>query len=476
MRECDVAVVGAGPAGMSAARAAADRGAHVTVLDEYPRPGGQYFKRAAPAFTLDRTRLSREHDRGEAMRAAMDHPRISVLSDTLVWGIFDDHTLMLYRGGASQALRAGAVVLATGAYDRPVAFPGWTLPGVMTAGGAQTLAKTQWIKPGRRVLLAGAGPFLLPVAQQLVRAGTEIVAILEATHPTQWLRYAPALWGQWPRFAEARDYLGTIRAARIPIHFRHRITAARGETRVAEVTIAKVDADWHAVPGSERTLEVDAVAVGYGFLPSIELAASLDCALRWDREAQAWFVDSGPDMATSRPGIYAAGEITGIAGAAPAIEEGTIAGIGAAEHAGLVDAGEAEEHRRRPMARRAKLAGFARMINSLFRPRAGLWDGMEDMTVICRCEEVMASEIRAAVAAGCATPKEVKDLTRAGMGLCQGRTCRALVNTVIAQGTGGDPADIPFPSVRPPIKPVPVGALADTELPADPAMADEVST
>jgi NADPH-dependent 2,4-dienoyl-CoA reductase/sulfur reductase-like enzyme len=475
MLECDVAVVGAGPAGMSAARAAADCGARVTVLDEYPRPGGQYFKRAAPAFALAPTQLSREHDRGEARRAAIDDPLITVLSATIVWGIFDDDTVMLYRDGRSEVLRARAIVLATGAFDRPVAFAGWTLPGVMSAGGAQTLAKTQWVKPGHRVLLAGAGPFLMPVAQQLVRAGCEIVAILEATRRSQWLAHAPALWGQWPRFAEARDYLRTLRRAGIPIRTGHKIVAAEGDGRVEAARIAKVDADWRAVPGSEQTLAVDAIAVGYGFLPAIELAASLDCALRWDAEGLAWFVECGHDMATSRPGIYAAGEITGIAGAAPAIEEGIIAGIGAAAHAGSIGGPEADRRRRQPLARRARLDRFARMINTLFRPRPGLWEGAGGATVVCRCEEVMASEVRAAVAAGCATPKEVKDLTRAGMGLCQGRSCRALITTLIAEETGVDPGGIPFPRVRPPIKPVPAGALAAMTLPGDDAQAgDEV--
>jgi len=452
---------------MSAARAAADCGARVTVLDEYARPGGQYFKRAAPAFALEHDQLSREHERGEAKRAAIDDPRITVLSAALVWGVFDDSTIMFQRDGKPESLRAGAIVLATGAHDRPVAFPGWTLPGVMTAGGAQTLAKTQWVKPGHRVLMAGSGPFFLPVAQQLVRAGCNIVAILEATRRTQWLAHLPALWGQWPRFAEARDYLRTIRGAGIPVRTGYKIVAAEGDGRVAAARIAKVDADWRAVPGSHETLEVDAIATGYGFLPAIEIAASMSCDLRWDSDGLAWFVDCGRDMATSRPGVFAAGEITGIAGAAPAIEEGIIAGIGAAAHAGLIGEAEADQRRLRPLARRAKLDRFARMINSLFRPRPGLWEGVDGDTVVCRCEEVTALEIRAAAADGCVTLKAVKDLTRAGMGLCQGRTCRALVTTLIAEEAGIDPGSIPFPRIRPPIKPVLAGALAAMALPGD---------
>jgi D-hydroxyproline dehydrogenase subunit alpha len=444
------------------------------VLDEYARPGGQYFKRAAPAFALEPSQLSREHARGEAKRAALDDPRITVLSGALVWGVFNDDTITFQLQGRPGALRARAIVLATGAYDRPVPFPGWTLPGVMTAGGAQTLAKTQWVKPGNRVLLSGAGPFLLPVAQQLVRAGCEIVAILEATRPRDWLAHAPALWGQWPRFAEARDYLRTLRRAGVPIRNGRKIVAAEGDGRVEAARIAQVDADWRAVPGSEETIAVDAVAVGYGFLPSIEIAASIGCELVWDGDGLAWFVACGQDMATSRRGIYAAGEITGIAGAAPAIEEGSIAGISAAAYAGLISEAEAAQRRRGPLARRRHLERFARAIDTLFAPRPGLWEGAEGTTMICRCEEVTAAEIRAAIAMGCTTPKAVKDLTRAGMGLCQGRTCRALVSTLIADASGRDPGSIPFPRVRPPVKPVPAGALAAMSLPGEAAPASEV--
>ena len=326
MLEADIAIVGAGPAGMAAALAAAEAGASAIVCDEYPRPGGQFFKRAAEFFGLAPAHLGREHAHGERLRHALAEGRIRVLSDTLVWGAFADQALMLYREGMSETLRARAVVIATGAHDRPVPFPGWTLPGVMSAGGAQTLAKTQWVKPGARMLLAGAGPFALPVADSLLRAGVEIAAIVEATRPREWWRHAAALWGQWPRFAEAWAYRRTLRRARVPVLFGHKIVRAEGGDTVTGAVVAAVDGDWHARPGTERRFAVDAVASGYGFLPNTELADSMGCALRWDPHGQAWFVAVDGAQATSRPGIFAAGEITGIGGSALALEEGRIAG------------------------------------------------------------------------------------------------------------------------------------------------------
>lgn len=461
MRRADVAVIGAGPAGMAAALAAAEAGARVVVVDEYRRMGGQFFKRASPDFRLRPSQLSAEHAAGESLRAQVAAKGIEVLGDTLVWGVFDDKLLMLYGEGKSSALQARALVIATGAYDRPVAFPGWTLPGVMTAGGAQTMARTQWVKPGRRVVIAGAGPFAMPVAQQVARSGAEIVAIVEATRPLEWLPYAGALWGQWPRFREAFTYWRSLRGVRVI--FGHKVVRAVGTETVEGVEIAAVDRAWRSLPASNRMLEADALALAYGFLPNIELADACGCELRWDPFGAAWFVQCDAAMATSASGVFAAGEITGIAGSAVAIAEGRLAGIGAAEFVGALKKEEAARRRTAYSRERRHLMRFADALNEIFGPRPGLWEGMEDATTVCRCEEVTAGDIRACVRAGCATVKGVKDWTRAGMGPCQGRVCRSLVAQVLAQGSGTPLESLQRPRVRPPFKPVPFDAIAQSE-------------
>lgn len=460
----DIAVIGAGPAGLSAAIAAAEAGAQVLVVDEYPRLGGQFYKRAAPAFELRADQLSREHALGEALRHQVKQKRIEVMPNALAWGAFE-RTVMVQREGRSQSIRAGALVLATGAYERPVPFRGWTLPGVMSAGGAQTLARTQWVMPGQRMVLAGAGPFLLPVAQQLLRAGVEIVAILEATRPRDWLPGAPALWGQWPRFAEAWDYWRSLRAARVPVKYRHRIIAAEGTERVSTVTVARVDADWRVLSGSERSIEADGVAVGYGFLPNTELAELLGCELYWDSHAAAWFVTCDEAMSTSASGVFAAGEITGIGGSAVALEEGRVAGLAAAAHVGAISTEDCRSRAAPARRRLARRRRFAAMLNRVFTPRPGLWEGMVGDVLVCRCEEVTVREVRGVLREGCTTPKQIKDWTRAGMGLCQGRMCRAAVAQLIREETGLDGEEISRPHVRPPVKPVPMSVLAGSELP-----------
>lgn len=465
MLETDIAVVGAGPGGMAAALAVIDVGATVTICDEYPQPGGQFFKRSEASFVLEKKHLGSEHALGEKLRRALSDRRVRLLSGALVWGAFSDRQLMVLHEGRSEVLRAKAIVLSPGAYDRPVPFPGWTLPGVMTAGGAQSLAKTQWIKPGSRMLLAGAGPFVLPVAASLLRAGVEIAAIVEATRPQEWLPHAPALWGQWPRFAEAFAYRRMLRQAGVPVFFGHKIIRAEGVDTVTAAVIGAVDRDWNARAGTERRVAVDAIATGYGFLPNIELAENLECEMRWDSHGQTWFVDVSDTQATSRPGVFAAGEITGIGGSAIALSEGEVAGLSAAEFIGLIDSARATRLREPHQRTRRHLQRFGDMVNELFAPRPGLWDALSTDAIICRCEEVTADEVRHCVQEGCASIKEVKDWTRAGMGLCQGRVCRSLVTQTMALERSIEPAQVPRSHIRPPIKPVPIDVLVASEEP-----------
>ena len=273
---------------------------------------------------------------------------------------------MLLLTGSPSRLRAGAIVLATGAYDRPLAFPGWTLPGVMTAGGAQALSKGQGVLPGRRVLLAGAGPFLLPVAAQLEAGGAEVVAVAEATRRRDWLRAGPRMASHPGRLVDYARYRTKVRK----VAWGHVIVRAEGDDRVRSATIAAADADW-APSGRERTFEVDAVCTAYGFLPSVELARALGCELREDG------VEHDDDMRTSVPGVFVAGEASGVGGADLAVVEGELAGYAAAAAAAATSA----ERRARPSAaprdlgplraRRAKLAGFADDPLRPLRPAAG---------------------------------------------------------------------------------------------------------
>ncbi len=479
----DVLVVGAGPAGMNAALAAADAGCTVTVIDSGVRPGGQYYRQLPDAFHAA-TPGALHHDFAPAQRLfdrLSAHPRITHRSSVSVWSAeregadFRLHLVDAARPGVSAGTaEAPAVVLATGAYDRPLPFPGWDLPGVVTAGGAQALVKGQRVLVGQRVVVSGTGPFLLPVAAGLAEAGAKVVGVYEAGHPAAWRRHLPVVWRHRGKLAEGAAYLRVLGRHKVPMRNRWAVVEAAGDGRVERVTIAKLRADWTVVPGSERTVEADAVCVGYGFVPSIELALLLGCATTAGVD-QIPVVRADDSLATSVPGIFAAGEVTGVGGSALASVEGTIAGLAVAGHLGKISASDVARQLVRPRADRAHALAFAAALADVYRVQDGSLSWMRPDTLVCRCEEVPLARVQQAVdSLGARDLRTVKLTSRTGMGMCQGRMCGATVAAVlrsraVGAGAGGAGQEQPVDtglSTRPLVVPVTLGLLAGT---ADPA-------
>jgi NADPH-dependent 2,4-dienoyl-CoA reductase/sulfur reductase-like enzyme len=463
--EVELAIVGAGPAGLAAAAAAANAGCRVTLIDAYARPGGQYFRQTPREFDA-RMPEALHHDFGVAQHlfARMNSaPALDIISGATVWAAEPlDEGAALYIGGpsGSRALRARAVILASGAHDRALAFPGWDLPGVLTAGGAQALVKGQRVLPGRRLLLSGAGPFLLPVAAGLAEAGASVVAVCEATSPRRWARYGPRVWGHLDKLGEGAGYARVLRRHHVPLHFGRAVIRAEGEGRVERVTVAHLAPDWTPIPGSEEQVEVDALAVGYGFVPSVELAASLGCALRYDALQASQVVRHDGKMRSSRQGVFVAGEVTGIGGAAVALPQGTLAGLAASRYLGRLDETEAAARMATRWAELRRAQHFADTLNHLFAPRPGWLNWTTPDTVVCRCEEVTRQRIEAAVAEYAARDvKSIKAVTRCGMGLCQGRICGPTVAALAAHHSGRDAASVGSFSGRPIVSPVMLGDM-----------------
>jgi NADPH-dependent 2,4-dienoyl-CoA reductase/sulfur reductase-like enzyme len=460
----EMAVVGAGPAGLAAAVTAARAGVHVTLVDEYPRPGGQYLKGTSPPVTAT-------EKQGRALLRDLAELDVELRTETLVWGI-EGLRLALHTPHGLDWLEARTLVLATGARELVIPFPGWTLPGVMTLGAAQILAKEHGIPPGRRVLLAGSGPLLLPVANELVRLGAEVVAVLEASHLGQWFRHAPAAWGNWDRLREGWHYLSGLRRARVPYHLGRTVIRAlgsspaptkggaerRGELQAA--VVARLDRQGRTVPGSEETVDVDTLCLGFGFLPNVELAQLAGCAHEFDPARGGWVPRVDERMETTVPDLFVAGETAGVGGAGAAMIEGRIAGLTIARRLGYISENELARELTRLAKRYRRLGRFGAMLNTLFAPGPGLDAIIADETPICRCEEVSAGEVRAAAARGVVELDAFKTWTRVGQGACQGRTCGPVLARLIARETGRSGAEVGVFHVRPPLKPVPLGDLA----------------
>jgi len=456
--DTEIAVVGAGPAGLSAALAAAECGVRVTLVDEYAQAGGQFYKQLSGGFAVrDRSRIPADYTKGDALLARVRAAAIDVWNDALVWGSFEPGVLSIRRGGRMQTLKARKLIVATGAYERAAVFPGWDLPGVMTPGGAQTLVKYQNMLPGERIVLAGSGPFLLPVATTLIGAGANIAGIFEATSPREWMQHAPRLWGHWARIGEGLRYHRTIRNAGVRIQYGRIVVRAEGRESLERVVLMRCDARGRALPGTEHVEEADTLCASYGFVPAVQVTRMFGCNHRYESLKGGWVVSHDDAMETSVAGVYVAGEVAGIGGAHAAMAEGTLAGLNAAKALGhAVSDGRLAAARRNRTGHRA----FAAVVSDVFAIKADVYAAVTDETVVCRCEEVNASQIRSAAAEWGADVNFVKGVTRCGMGYCQGRICGPIAEALVSGALGAHPGTVEAFHVRAPLKPVTVSELA----------------
>lgn len=437
MSETDILVIGAGPAGLGAAIAAARQGARTLVLDALPRPGGAYWMQP-PGGTgggaqaeQGAARIAEAHALGVGFVQGAE--LVSCRSPAEVTALQDRRLL---------TLQARALVVATGAMDRAVAFPGWDLPGVLSAAAAQRLLKLSATLPGRRLVVAGTGPFLLLVAAQLARAGAELIAVLDAaSRPGR-------LW----RLLAFPERLGEAWAIARPLlragSLRHGWMVARalGRERVQSVEIVRGDR-------RERLDGIDALIVGWGLQPRTEVTRLLGCAHRHDPALGGWTCVADPRTgATSVEGVFAAGEVRGVRGAEVAWLEGLEVGSAAAAAIG--------KGAIRTAAGRGRARAFAATLARLWPLPAAATRLADATTLLCRCEAIAAAEVDAAIADGARTVAAAKRWTRCGMGPCQGRVCAPLIADRLHLLAGVTPTVAGLNAPRLPLVPVPLAAFA----------------
>lgn len=453
----DLAVVGAGPAGLAAALAAAGAGVAVTIVDMGQLPGGQYLRQPTVAGVA---RGRHGAAAARLLHRATGHPGIRFLQRHQVWQATVDNsiTLRLHGPDGRATLCPGALVLAPGAHDRVVPFPGWDLPGVVTTGAAQALVKGQGVLVGQRVLVAGTGPFLLAVATGLAEAGAQVAGVVEASRITGWARQPATAAGAPLKLLEAARYLVGLRRRGIPLWQRQAVTAVEEHGDELCATVRRVDAGWRAGLVT-RAVYVDAVCVGHGFTPSVELAVALGCATHTAADGSLVVTVDARQRSTV-PGIMVAGEATGVGGVDLAMSEGEVAGLAAAHHLGLFD-GPALARAAAPATHRAaRQRRFAAALHTVYPVRDGWTGWLHEETVLCRCEEVTVGRVRADVARyGVDDLHALRLITRVGMGLCQGRMCGLASARLLEQESGRAQPLTTFAN-RQIVMPVPLGAVA----------------
>jgi NADPH-dependent 2,4-dienoyl-CoA reductase/sulfur reductase-like enzyme len=449
----DLAIVGAGPAGMAAAALAAELGLDVLIVDEQDAPGGQIYRGIERA--AENSPLGPDYLAGRALAAALRASNASYRPATTVWHIDPvgslGAALSLVADGASETLTARRILVATGAIERPVPIAGWTLPGVMTAGAAQILLKTADLVPDGRTVLAGQGPLLYLVALQLARAGAPAIALLETTPRVNYgaaaSHFVGELWRGRRDLKKGLAMLAGLRRAGVAV--RRGVRGLRGVGRERLESVA-----WE---GGE--IAADHLLLHEGVIPNTQISLGLQLAHRWDEAQLCWRPKLDEWGRTSLPNIAIAGDGGGIAGAGAAALSGRLAALDAAAALGRIDHAERDRRAgplRAALAREAALRPF---LDALYRPADAVLNPADEV-VACRCEEIQAGQIRRAVRLGASGPNQVKAFLRCGMGPCQGRLCGPVVAAVIARARGVPIAEIGSYRPRAPYKPITVGALA----------------
>lgn len=466
----DLVIVGAGPAGLAAAVEASAQGLRTLVIDEQRAAGGQIF-RQPPAEFGEPVRSPVGYPWAARLLAdAADAPGVEWWFESTVFGILDtrstgrdDFEVLVARPEGARRAPARRVLIATGAYDMPVAIPGWTLPGVLMAGAAQGLLKSQHMRAAGPVVLAGSHPLMLIVAAQLVRAGAEVTEVVFARGlPSlrELFLAAPAVPGHARLLAELAGCMLTLVRRGVRIRTATVPTAILGDGDVSAVRVARADRAWR-VRGPERAIPARTVVLGYGFHASTELARHLGCATRWDSVAGGWLVAVDRDFETDVPGVFAAGEPTGVSGAEQSRAEGAAAAAAIAARLGRPVTAARSRAIERDL---RKARRFAAVVQRMFAPeRPGLTALATPATTVCRCEAIPRSDIDGFLQANphADTVDAVKLSCRTGMGPCQGRYCETTVAGAVAAARGGTVPDAGRFAAQLPVKPVSLQTYAE---------------
>lgn len=453
----DLAIVGAGPAGLAAACEASRWGLSVALLDEQAATGGQIYRAVDAASKKRKSVLGEDYAAGAELTRAFAKSGAQHISGAAVWNVGRDLKVNYVRQGANQSLQARQIILASGAMERPFPIPGWTLPGVMGAGAAQILYKSAGALPSEPVVLAGCGPLLYLLASQYLQAGVKLKAVVHTTQSSDYLRAVAHIGGAirgWRDLRKGMRMLNHLRQHGVQVYAGAQALSIQGTDRAEAICFTH--------KGQAHRIESPLVLLHQGVVPNTQLSWSLRAKHRWNEAQLCWEPETDEFGQIEESGIYIAGDSRGIVGAKASASQGRLAALAVAGklgHLEAVDREGREDSLRKELRSQLHIRPF---LDALYRPPEAQRIPQDDSVIVCRCEEVTAGQIRKYVELGCQGPNQTKAFGRCGMGPCQGRLCGLTVTELIADGRGLSPQEVGYYRIRPPVKPVTIGELAGT--------------
>lgn len=440
----DCVIVGAGPAGMSAAIELANAGARVLVLDRAPRAGGQIFRSAANSPLSDASVLGPDYSAGSSLIERFEVCAAEHLSGADVWHVGEDGTILYSQDGVPQQVQAREILLCPGAIERPMPIPGWTLPGVMTAGAAQVMLKSDAVV-AENAIFAGSGPLLYLITAQYLRLGVKVAALVDTTPRRNYLTSLPKVPGalrSWPMMFKGLGLMREIASSGVPVFKGARNLHILGKDKATGL-------EFEHKTGEQRVLS-DRVLLHHGVIPHSNMSRSMGLAHIWNEAQHCWQVQTDAWGQSSIPHVSVAGDGAGITGADAAQSAGRLSALNILARLGRLTIETRDLEGQRDRAILAKMAPFRSFIDQLYGPEKNLCLPAHPDTIVCRCEERRLKDLREGFDQGARDPNALKSLTRCGMGPCQGRQCGPIVSGLLADWRQEPEAQVGYYRLRSP--------------------------
>jgi len=460
IQNVDLVVLGAGPAGVAAANVASQEGTDVVIIDENSSAGGQIYRAPPNEFKPHDSFKSDEYQEGEKQRKILKNSNVKALFKHRVWSISSDLVVSTVGPNGLSSWHTRSLIIANGALERIIPFPGWTTPGVIGLAASTILLKSQYVLPGQSTVVAGCGPLLIAVANGIIKSGGKVSAIIDLNSKSDWIKAFPRLLSRPDQLFKGMSWFANIMKAGIKIYGGHAVTNTKQVDNVLKISIAPINSAGSIILDSKykKIVEGDCLAIGHGLFPSTEITRLLKAKHIYDPYKGGWVPLIDDDFRSSIPGVYIAGDATGISGALSAVQKGRIAGMTAVRDLNMMSSKKYKVKIKSERTTLKKNENFGKAAVILMKFRSELIQTITSETIVCRCEDVYRSEIDEAIESGARDMNQLKAWTRCGMGPCQGRTCSEAIEAILASKVGSRELAGQWTG-RTPFRPIPIDQI-----------------